>query len=243
MRAMTFGIAAVMLAITAGQANAAVILYGSRAGFDLAHPSAAFEDFEAANVADFSVAAMAGPLDSTTNNAIFSAGDIVAGLRISTGIPVLTGDPVNMIISGPGFATYVSHAVSYRFSTTSSPEITVDFLNGNVRAFGLDLTSNPNGRTVTVNAFSGASLVGSFQVVNVQGAGTFFGLFDDAGVITRLELTGSADFFGVDNIAFSSMPPVAPTVPEPTSLVLAGFAGLGMAAGAWRRRRQEKQAA
>ncbi|HTN01806.1 MAG TPA: PEP-CTERM sorting domain-containing protein, partial [Planctomycetaceae bacterium] len=31
--------------------------------------------------------------------------------------------------------------------------------------------------------------------------------------------------------------------PEPTSLALAGFAGLGMAAGAWRRRRQQKQQA
>lgn len=31
--------------------------------------------------------------------------------------------------------------------------------------------------------------------------------------------------------------------PEPTSLALAGFAGIGMAAGAWRRRRQQKQAA
>lgn len=31
--------------------------------------------------------------------------------------------------------------------------------------------------------------------------------------------------------------------PEPTSLALAGFAGIGMAAGAWRRRRQQKQQA
>lgn len=32
-----------------------------------------------------------------------------------------------------------------------------------------------------------------------------------------------------------------PTVtPEPTSMALAGFAGIGMAVGAWRRRRQEK---
>lgn len=32
----------------------------------------------------------------------------------------------------------------------------------------------------------------------------------------------------------------APVVPEPTSLALAGFAGIGMAVGAWRRRRLEK---
>lgn len=32
----------------------------------------------------------------------------------------------------------------------------------------------------------------------------------------------------------------SPVVPEPTSLALAGFAGIGMAVGAWRRRRLEK---
>lgn len=34
-----------------------------------------------------------------------------------------------------------------------------------------------------------------------------------------------------------------PAVPEPTSMALAGFAGMGMAVGAWRRRRQEQQSA
>lgn len=37
--------------------------------------------------------------------------------------------------------------------------------------------------------------------------------------------------------------PGQPVVPEPTSMALAGFAGIGMAVGAWRRRRLEKQSA
>lgn len=40
-----------------------------------------------------------------------------------------------------------------------------------------------------------------------------------------------------------SLPPHGVVTPEPTSLALAGFAGIGMAAGAWRRRRQQKQQA
>ncbi len=46
----------------------------------------------------------------------------------------------------------------------------------------------------------------------------------------RVEMVGTA---GLD----------VPPAPEPTSLALAGFAGLGMALGAWRRRRQHKQQA
>ncbi|WLD12443.1 PEP-CTERM sorting domain-containing protein [Planctellipticum variicoloris] len=42
---------------------------------------------------------------------------------------------------------------------------------------------------------------------------------------------------------FSVQSSVQPLVPEPTSLALAGFAGIGMAVGAIRRRRQAKQAA
>jgi len=43
-----------------------------------------------------------------------------------------------------------------------------------------------------------------------------------------------------DSFTLQIGPPAAVT-PEPTSLALAGFAGLGLAAGAWRRRRQHKQ--
>lgn len=44
-------------------------------------------------------------------------------------------------------------------------------------------------------------------------------------------------------VTIELLSPVGPVVPEPTSIALAGFAGIGMAVGAWRRRRQEKQAA
>lgn len=96
----------------------------------------------------------------------------------------------------------------------------MSFYNNDVNAFGLDLTSNPNGNTVTVTLFSGATNLGSFDVLNVQGSGTFFGAFNDnlSQPITRVELGGTVNFFGIDNVAFG---PASAMVPEPSSLVLA----------------------
>lgn len=49
-------------------------------------------------------------------------------------------------------------------------------------------------------------------------------------------------YVGTNSASFQLFDGAPTTVtPEPTSLALAGFAGLGMAAGAWRRRRQQKQ--
>lgn len=212
---------AFMLAGMTAPAQAALIEFATRAAFDAAVPGAAFEDFEEANVAAGSTGLMTGPLDASTNNAIFSSGDIIADLSIT----VLGAN--NLFVSGPGFANYVSHAISFNSPSTSSPQITIDFLGGDVNAFALDLTSNPDGNNVTVTAFSGADDLGSTVVNNVLGAGTFFGLMSTSGLITSVTLS-NGNFFGVDNIAFGTV-----AVPEPSALAL--FAA-GLVVVAHRRR-------
>jgi opacity protein-like surface antigen len=223
---------ALMLAAVAADANAAVITFADRAAFNAAFPTAAFEDFEEATVPAGSAEVMDGPLDSTTNNATFSTGDIVNGLRID----VAAAGSLNLGIAAAGFATYVSDNVSFGNSDTPSPEITVSFYNNDVSGFGLDLTSNPNGNTVSLTLFSGATSLGTFNVPNVQGAGTFFGAFSDnlSQPITRIELSGPS-FFGVDNIAFGTGATAAP-VPEPATLSLLGVGLAGAAVRRFRKR-------
>lgn len=221
---------ALALACTAAPAPAAVITFASRAAFDTAFPGLPLENFEEARVAAGGFGLMPNPLDSSTSNPIFSPGEILDGLRIRVGTSPFF-DPNNMFIAGPGFATYVSKAVSYNGSDTLPPKMTVEFYNNDVNAFGLDLTSNPNGNTVMLTLFSGTTSLGTFTVTNVQGSGTFFGAFnDDLGQpITRLELNSAMNFFGLDNVAFGPAGGGG-AVPEPSSLLLGAFGVLALLA-------------
>jgi hypothetical protein len=196
------------LGTLAAPAGAAVMQYATRAAFNAAFPGLPVEDFEEARVPASSSATMSGPLDINTNNLIFHPNEILNGLRVN--VPNTVSNPANMFVSGPGFATYVSHAISFNSATTPAPQITVDLYNGGVPSIGLDVTSNPNGNSVTVTALSGVTILGSFLVANAQGAGTFFGISSDAQPITQLQFT-NGNFYGVDNIALA--------VPEPAALI------------------------
>lgn len=107
---------------------------------------------------------------------------------------------------------------------TPQPQIVVSFYNNDVYGFGMDLTSNPDGNTIRLTLFSGATNLGSFSVPNVLGSGTFFGAFSDdpSQAIARIELADGT-FFGVDNIAFGQT-----AVPEPATLTLIGAGALGL---------------
>lgn len=71
------------------------------------------------------------------------------------------------------------------------------------------------------------------------------------GTIASYTMSNKLDFVGVNtstslsdvNVGIASSVMAKHVVPEPTSMALAGFAGIGMAVGAIRRRRQAKQAA
>jgi len=223
-RTMVVGLVCVAVLMAVCGTASAIIIYPNRASFDAAHPDAVLEDFEEANVADGTWGTMVNPLDSSTNNDIFSPGDIIDGLRLrGLRLRVGTGTaPDNMVVSSPGVANYVSHAISYDSVSTSKPEITIELLGGDVIAFAVDLTSNPSGNNLDVELFSGATSLGVSTVNNVQGSGTFFGALSDAGPITRVTVQSQGDWFGVDNIA------LADVIPEPATLSLLGLGALAL---------------
>lgn len=202
-------------ALLAAPALADTTPIGTRAAFDALYPGATLEDFEEARVADGEMGLMAGPLDRFTSNSIFQPGEIVAGLSIDVGVDNDFAE--NLFVSSPGIFNYTSHAVSFFGGNTAGPKITIDLAPGVAYALAMDVTSNPEGRQVTVELFSGASLLGSYEVVG-SGAGTFFGVDSNAGPITRVTMTG-ANFFGVDNVAFA--------VPAPGAAGLLPLALLG----------------
>lgn len=227
-------VAVALLLLVTGTARAQITTYATRTDFNIAFPGLPVEDFEEARVPNGAFAQMANPLDQFTNNAVFSPGEILGGLRITVGSSAIIG-PNNLFVGGAGFANYTSKAISYNGGDTTSPEITLSFFNGNVTAFGLDLTSTPNGNNVTLSLFSGTANLGSFTVNNVQGAGTFFGASSASAPITSVTLTSLSNFFGVDNIAFPATP--SADIPEPGTLALLLAGTLTTGAGFLRRRR------
>jgi hypothetical protein len=213
---------AAMLLVTgaAGVAPGQLTTIPSRAAFNASYPGAPFENFEEARVDPGSALAMPPPLDSSTHNAIFHAGEIVAGLRLTVGSAPLTN---NLVVTGAGFGGYPSKCIQYNYATTAVPQVTILFLNGNVKAFAIDVVSNPAGNSVSVAVYAGPTLLGTFGLNIVPASGRFFGVASAVAPITHVTLSSPSDFIGVDNVAFASAVGCYPDCNGDGSLTVADF--------------------
>ena len=189
-------------------------------------PNHQIEDFEDVNV-PFLPTTLRGPVNANTDSSLGSddgvdPGDIVAGLQIQTN--VVPGTSRNVLITGPTFFI-PSQSLGFVSFETPSPQITVLFLDEDVRGVSLDLvdftrTPGSNGDLYSIDVFSGNELIYRTSVRGERQMATFFGGIDDQSSISRIELSSRAAVpsFFVDNIRFSS----AAAVPEP-SMSLIGF--------------------
>lgn len=98
--------------------------------------------------------------------------------------------------------------------------------------------TNPNSVASIVSAGGGLNAAVAVGVLSPPG----FTLTNEISAVITTKQVGNAPY-PFSGIQLNSTSLVTPVVPEPTSLALAGFAGIGMAVGAIRRRRQAKQAA
>jgi hypothetical protein len=177
-----------LVSMSAPPAAAVPLFFTNRAAFDAAAGGGlAFEDFEA----DFAVAAsvaFAGFTVSETNGI-----NALGQLRDFSGL-------VNGITGGTGGLVYDDNGSSIAtFFNFTIP----------VRAFGIDITSNPGG-VATI----GGSV--SDSLVLVTNSPQFWGVIDFAGITSI-----SFDVTGEPNVGFDSASYGTP-VPEPASLLLFG---------------------
>jgi hypothetical protein len=177
------------------------------------------------------VSVIANPLDSATNNSVFSAGSILPGLTIMSSANHSGQDlgvAAPTVFGNPEIAVYNNFGGDSLLTSFAPP----------VTAVGMGLL-NPDGTTVTFSIKGpGGSLLGSQDVtVNAAGPPTFFGVIATGGdQIGQIELLGqplsggaSLEFAGIDRIVFGTA-----SVPEPAGIVLLGIGVVLPAALGWR---------
>jgi hypothetical protein len=219
--ATLLGIACALVSLSSTRASAGVVFYTSEAAFDAAAPALQTQTFASAKVdSTLGVSIIANPLDSATNNAVFSAGSILPGLTIASSASH-SGQDLGVVaptvFGNPNIAVYNNFGGDSLLTSFVPP----------VTAVGMGLL-NPNGTTVTFSVKGpGGSPLGSQDVtVNSAGPPTFFGVIATGGdQIGQIELLGqptngdaSQRFAGIDRIVFGTA-----SVPEPAGIILLGI--------------------
>ena len=216
------GFALAMLLIGATEANAALITFNNRTAFNLAAPGLPVEDFEEANVTAGNVATFAGPLNSSSNDGVFSPGEILAGFTMAA-TPNTT-----LAALGDGFAGFPTVTVGPNFFSDHT-----NLLFGNASAVGFDIHTNVTSN-FTISMFGVGDVLLGASVINVPSgaAGVFFGVIDTTNLITRINVTSATTSGEVfDNVAFGA------AIPEPSTFLLIGG---GLLAAIGRRRLQKR---
>ena len=222
--------AAGTLLVLAAPAQAALIFFDNRADFELASGlSGINEDFEEAIVSPGGGQGTSNPLDATTDDGVFSPGDIAAGLSLSSTRP--TGDVVAV---GDGL-----FGPSKKFGTERLDNFIIISLNPPVTAVGFDLlTRTDDSETFDIDLFD--SIGGALGATSVTGINemtpTFFGVISDMGAIGQLTIGAPLVAEFIDNITFGN---AVAQLPEPGSLALFGLGLLGL--GIAVRRREQKR--
>jgi len=195
-------------------ADATLLTYFTRAAFQADAPGLALEDFEASTLASGTAAAFAGPLNSTTNNAYFSTGSVLAGFSLAP----TSGNIYNGRDHG-GVAT----------SVVSSNSFGADLnLSISVNAVGLDLNGfNGVDGAWSVDVHGAGGSLGAFNLPT----GGFFGVISTSEDIICLALNKPNSGGSIDNFEYGRS-----TIPEPSTALLLGLGMLG--AGLIRRKRR-----
>ena len=218
-RALAAGLwAAGTLLVLAAPAQAALIFFDNRADFEAASGlSGITEDFEEANVAPGFGDFTSDPLNSGTDDGVFSFGDIADGLAI------LSSDGSGISVLGAGIL-----GATKMVGPSNAEASTVLLLNPAVLAIGFDVfLVEPTNIAVSVFDDAGLSL-GSTIVPGLSNTTpNFIGILSDMGGIARLtidDLNLGAEL--IDNVTFGN--PAATQLPEPGTLALFGLGLLGL---------------
>lgn len=224
MRTILFACAGMVLAII-GRVEAGVITeYSDRATFEAAISGPfTVETF----TPDFHAPITSGVLNSTTNEAGLTPGDIQPGVTYSTTVPSADTYFFN-IDTGGGYDG------GFLDSLDTSKTLTITF-DGEVHAVGFDKNNRLGDAYQVVVTLSDATVSTPIKFASLS---TFSGFIASGASITSIQIHNLDGSFGfdIDNFTFDESR-IPPAVPEPASVVLLGLGGIGMGLAAWRRKR------
>ncbi|MFZ5828650.1 MAG: pre-peptidase C-terminal domain-containing protein [Planctomycetota bacterium] len=181
--------------------TAAIETFSDRTVFVASNPGLANEDFEEGNVLADDVAEFFGPLSSATNNAVFSPGEIQAGLTISA---------QNNNGSTPGAGDLVVLGSEFFGPTAPGSKIvganefvddTVLTFTGGVTGVGFDLFED-TGIDVAVTVRDALNNVLLSTTVTASSTGTFFGVASNTAIAKIVLASAGGEL--VDNVTFGA---------------------------------------
>lgn len=221
----------------AAPANAAIVVFNSRAQFNAAASPTTVEDFT--DIARGGI--LAGVLNSSTTTNGLVPGDIDPGVTYSVPTPGQGEDFALFIDAGGGFTGGFLDGFDY--GGDNFLNVTFDSAQG---AFGFDTNNFMGAFTIVINSSAGPIFSQTFPGALDDGL-VFFGFQSDSADIVSLTIESTLAPFGnafaIDNFTFNGRPVIElGGIPEPATWAMM-ITGFGMAGGALRRHKRSATAA
>jgi hypothetical protein len=155
--------------------------------FDAAFPGLPIEDWSGTSVPSGGTEACLPPLNSSTNDACFTAGSVLSGIELDVNV---VGGNGGYLVLGTNTAGNVNVLVG---PASAEDDLVLSF-DPAVRAVGLDVVNvNAPGQAYTVDIIGSAGSLGTATVTD-GGEGSFWGVDStDEGGITRVVFDGGGD--------------------------------------------------
>ena len=213
-----------------GTPASAIVFSTNNVDFDMRFPALPGEDFDDGNVIAGGFVNVGSPLDSGTDNAVFSPGDIPDFVAFEDRGP---DAGQNLALAGAGFSGLASNAL---FVESVQDTLDILFPNGAL-AVGLDIVTLFADANVLVTVFgAGDLMIGSDVLAISDGSLTFLGIEVEAfssDVITRINLNDQdleTAITGIDEVGLvvAGANPAFPIL-APGAVLLLGLGLLGLA--------------
>ena len=210
MRKLFTALCAVLFVLgTVRLAGATLEFYSDRGTFNAANPDLPVENFEEGIFPPGSggLAVVPAPLDSSSNNGVFSPGDIFDGVRFQDN-PSPDIIPFGFVLIGSDYL-FLPMPSKTLFTNIFADTLDIFFDGSGVAAVGMDVCGFILPSQVVISIYGEGGLLGSSSVDALSGGTpTFWGVFSDAELITRINLASTAGLEdrmeGIDNIAFGT---------------------------------------